>query len=68
MYVDDGVTGGKKCDVQRMVGNRDDEGNFDGTIPRILKRGSYSIKDISVGGEQDQADDNLLGNKVFGYR
>ena len=23
MYVDDGVTGGKKSDVQRMVGKRD---------------------------------------------
>ena len=31
-YVDDGASGGKKRDVQRMVGNRDEDGNYDGTI------------------------------------
>ena len=67
MYVDDGVTGGKKLDVERMVGNRDEDGNFDGTLPTILRKGNYFVKDISVGGKQDQADENLLGNKVFGY-
>ena len=44
MYVDDGVTGGKKLDVERMVGNRDEDGNFDGTLPTILRKGNYFLK------------------------
>ena len=59
MYVDDGVSGGSEEEVKRMVGDKDEHGNFDGTLSRILKRGNYSIKDIVIGGDEKQPDDNL---------
>ena len=33
IYVDDGLTGGKKQQVARFMGEKDAEGNFNGTIP-----------------------------------
>ena len=38
------------------------------TMEYCVKGGNYAIKEIVVGGDQDQAEDNLLGNKVFGYK
>ena len=67
MYVDDGATGGNKESVQRMVGKKNDDGSFDGTIPQILAKGNFKAKEYVIEGDQDQADDNLLGNSVFGY-
>ena len=66
-YVDDGFTGGEDEDVKRMVGNKDADGNFDGTISRILNLGGYSVKDFVVEGDMEQSDHNLLNNTVFGY-
>lgn len=66
-YVDDGVTGGKAEDVRRMVGSRDADGNYTGTISQILAKGNFKVKEFVVLGDQDQADENLLGNTVFGY-
>ena len=66
-YVDDCPTGGSKEAVARMVGSRDAEGNYDGTIPKILALGGFKIKEFIVEGDMTQDDNNLLGNKVFGY-
>ena len=67
-YVDDGVTGGNPEDVRRMVGIRGSDGkHHGGTISKILAKGNFSVKEFVVGGDADQAEENLLGNTVFGY-
>ena len=66
-YVDDGASGGKKVDVDRMVGKRDETGDYDGTISKIMARGGFKIKEFVVEGDLTQPDENLLGNGMFGY-
>ena len=67
-YVDDGVTGGKPEDVERMVGIRGSDGkHHGGTISKILALGNFAVKEFVVGGDADQAEENPLGNSVFGY-
>ena len=67
MYVDDGVSGSDPADVDRMVGKIQDNGNYDGTLSQILALGNFAIKEFVLSGDQSQKDENLLGNKVFGY-
>ena len=66
-YVDDGPSGGSKEAVQRMVGRKDADGNYDGTMSQILAKGNFKVKEYVIEGDQDQPDENLLGNTVFGY-
>ena len=66
-YVDDGPSGGNLETVQRMVGVKDENGDYNGTISQILAIGNYKVKEFVVSGDLEQEDENLLGNKVFGY-
>ena len=67
-YVDDGLTGGKPESIERMIGSKDSDGNFDGSIPRILALGGFKVKEFVVEGDLEQPDENLLNNAVFGYK
>ena len=66
-YVDDNFSGGDPVAVNRMVGKKQPDGNYDGTISKILDIGGFKVKEIVVEGDMDQPDENLLGNAVFGY-
>ena len=66
-YVDDVFSGGSSSDIKRMVGVRDKDGCYNGTISKILALGGYEVKEFVIEGDMEQADDNLLGNTVFGY-
>ena len=66
-YVDDGVTGGSKAEVQRMKGVRLEGGFYTGTLSEILARGKLKAKVILDTGETDEDAKNLIGNKVLGY-
>ena len=68
LYVDDGATGGTKSEVERFVGNKDDDGKYDGTIQQILKLGGFSIKSLVWSGCTDEKPINLLGSSVLGYK
>ena len=54
-YSDDGVAGGTKRDVARMMGERfdDDKGEFvyEGTIPQIVSLGGFKVKYMVSSGE-----------------
>ena len=65
--MDDGFTGGKAADIERMVGTKDTEGNYNGTMSNILALGVYRVKEYVIEGDMDQADKNLLSNAVFGH-
>ena len=66
-YVDDGATGGSEEEVQRMVGKMDENGNYDGTLSKILALGGFKVKQFIIEGDMHQKEKNLLNNKVFGY-
>ena len=66
-YVDDGPSGGSVQAVKRMVGVKNEDGNYTGTISQIFRIGNFHIKEFVVGGDRSQSDENLLGSKVFGY-
>ena len=66
-YVDDGVTGGTTEEVERMKGVRQEDGKFNGTIPRILNTGNLSTKVIVTTGETDKEVTALIGDSVLGY-
>ena len=66
-YVDDGVTGGSKEQVSRFIGNKNEDGTFDGTIPQILSKGKFKVKAMTYAGDTDQSQIDLLGSNVFGY-
>ena len=51
LYVDDGLTGGTEEQVKRFVGNKLDDGSYDGTFSHILARGNFKIKAIGVCGQ-----------------
>ena len=77
IYVDDGVSGGKDDDVQRMVGEMDADGKYKGgTISKILQLGNFNVKEylVSSNALSNSADENgemsksLLGNAVLGYK
>ena len=40
-YVDDIFSGGKQESINRMVGVKDEEGNYSGTMSKILSLGGY---------------------------
>ena len=66
-YVDDSPSGGSQEAVMRMVGKKDEDGNYDGTLSKIFALGGFKVKQFVVEGDMEQDDDNLLRNKVFGY-
>ena len=68
IYVDDGLTGGTEEQVKRFVGEKNDDGNYDGTFSQILALGNFKIKAFGVSGGKKTAETELLGNKVLGYR
>ena len=66
-YVDDGVTGGSKAEVEKMKGTRLEDGKYTGTMTHIMKKANLNIKVIVSSGETDSSAKDLLGNKVLGY-
>ena len=45
-YVDDGMTGGTKKQVDRMLGSKMEDGSYSGTIPRMMKKVGLKLKTI----------------------
>ena len=66
-YVDDGASGGTIEDVRRLVGKKDENGNYDGYISKIMAMGGFKIKEFIVAGDPCLTDEDLLGNGLFGY-
>ena len=68
LYVDDGVTGGTKEEIERFVGHKKEDGSYDGTIQQILGLGGFPIKCFVSSGSQDEEAIALLGSSVLGYK
>ena len=66
-YVDDGITGGSNEQVEKMKGERLEDGSYTGTLAQIFKKGKLKMKVIITTGETDEALKHLIGNKVLGY-
>ena len=68
MYVDDGLSGGSRDQVSRFVGYKDADGEFTGTMQKILKLGNFTVKAFGTSGEAPTDETELMGNKVLGYK
>ena len=66
-YVDDGLTGGKQSVVDKLVGKKQEDGSYDGDLAKILRKGSFNMKAIAIGGQEPNEESDLMGGKVLGY-
>ena len=66
-YVADGFTGGNAETVKRIVGEKGEDGKYDGTLSQILRIGGFEVKEIVIEGDMSQSDHNLMNNTCFGY-
>ena len=67
LYVDDGLTGGDAKQVARFVGQKQEDGSYNGTFSEIFKLGNFKIKAFSISGQKKSEETELMGNKVLGY-
>ena len=65
--MDDGVTGGRTADVNRMKGIRNDDGVYSGTMSQILSKGNLKVKAMISSYEKNKSAIDLMGSKVLGY-
>jgi len=66
-YVDDLSTGGSPMEVARFMGSETEEQfQHNGTIPKILSKGSLHLKVLVCSGETDVSKISKLGDKVLG--
>ena len=64
-YVDDSILGGSKEDAERMRGSRVD-GEYTGTIPKILAYGAMKVKFMAISGSSDPWEAEQLAGKTLG--
>ena len=64
-YVDDSIFGGSQEEVERMRGEKKD-GEYSGTVPRILAKGALKVKFMAVSGDDDPEEEEALGGKTLG--
>ena len=66
-YVDNGMTGGAKKQVDRMLGSKMEDGSYSGTIPQMMKKVGLRLKTIVTSKSSDQESISKLSDKVLGY-
>ena len=66
-YVDDGLSGGTRSVVQKLVGRKTHDGSYDGDLAKILEKGGFKIKALLIGGQEPNEESDLMGGKVLGY-
>ena len=64
-YVDDNLMGGSPEDVTRMRGDKVD-GEYTGTVPKILAKGGMKVKFMAVSGSADPWEAEQLAGKSLG--
>ena len=65
-YVDDGLGGGSREQVERFRGKLVN-GSYDGTLPRILAKVGLKLKVMIASGDSDQERIALMGDKLLGH-
>ena len=50
-----------------MKGVRDNEGQYSGTLAKIMGHGGFKVKVMVSSGETDQEAKDMIGDKVLGY-
>ena len=64
-YVDDNLMGGSPEDVARIRGDRVN-GEYTGTVPRILALGAMQVMFMAVLGSEDSSEAEQLAGKTLG--
>ena len=67
-YVDDGLTGGSDEEVQRLRGELQEDGSYNGTLAQILQIGGLQIKAMMVSGEENILAKEQLGDYILGIQ
>ena len=71
-YVDDGLGGGRKELVEKMIGNEvfhpDGEITYDGTVQKIMAHGGFTVKIMVRNGENREVVLEKFGGMVLGLR
>ena len=67
-YVDDLTSGGSLSDVQRMMGSKNSNGQFNGTIPALLGNVGLNLKTMVASGSEDLQAQEKLSGSVLGYK
>ena len=62
------MTGGEEEDVDRMMGEQEQDGTYNGTLQQILGLGGFRVKAFLRSGTSDQEAVKKLGDKVLGFR
>ena len=65
LYIDDGVMGGSREEVNRMRGKRV-RGSYTGTVSKILAKGGMSVKFMAVTGSNNEFEEEQLAGKNLG--
>ena len=65
--VENYITRGSQSQVNGMLGSKMEDGNFSGTVPRIMKRVALKLKPIMTSRSSDQESLDKLSDKVLGY-
>merc|ERR1712239_33546 len=66
-YVDNGMTGGTKKQVDRTLSESLEDGSYSGTIPRMMKKVGLKLKTIVASKSSDQESISKLSDKILGY-
>ena len=65
-YIDDGLTGGSKRQVSRMMGDKLADGSYSGTIPSMMRKVGMKLKTILSSNSYDEESMSKLSDKVLG--
>ena len=65
-FVDDVAGGGTIAEVLRMRGQKNNLGEYSGTIPKVLAAGGFRAKALTMSGNCDDEEKETLGNKFLG--
>merc|ERR1712089_32768 len=65
-YVDDETTGGSRKQVEKMIGIKQEDRSYSGTIPAMMKKVGLKLKTIVSSVSQDQEALSKLPDKVLG--
>ena len=67
-YIDDVTSGGSPSDISRMMGDKDSEGQFNGTILSLAKGMGLKLKTMVRSGSEDLEAMTKLSGSVLRYK
>ena len=67
-FVDDIGGGGTLEEVRRMKGERQGDGTYSGTVPKVLLQGGFTAKALIQSGDCSEEEAHAMGGKFLGIK